>query len=52
MVMKYGGNNMETTNQNSNWYPSAYGADDEIGAANLLTQEVVLQAILINGDIT
>lgn len=36
---------METTNQNSNWYPSAYGADDEIGAANLLTQEVVLQAI-------
>jgi kynurenine formamidase len=36
---------METTNQNSNWYPSAYGADDEIGAANLLTQEVVLQAM-------
>lgn len=35
---------METTNQNSNWYPSAYGVDDEIGAANLLTQEVVLQA--------
>lgn len=43
--MKYGGNNMEATNQNSNWYPSAYGADDEIGAANLLTQDVVLQAM-------
>ncbi len=36
---------MDTTNQNSNWYPSAYGTDDEIGAANLLTQEVVLQAM-------
>lgn len=36
---------MEATNQNSNWYPSAYGADDEIGAANLLTQDVVLQAM-------
>lgn len=36
---------METTNQSSNWYPSAYGVDDEIGAANLLTQEVVLQAM-------
>lgn len=36
---------METANQNSNWYPSAYGADDEIGAANLITQEVVLQAM-------
>lgn len=36
---------METTNQNSNWYPSAYGLDDEIGAANLITQEVVLQAM-------
>lgn len=27
------------------WYPSAYGANDEIGAANLLTPEVVMQAI-------
>lgn len=26
------------------WYPSRYGADDEIGAANLLTPEVVLKA--------
>lgn len=36
---------METTNQNSNWYPSVYGLEDEIGAANLLTREVVLQAM-------
>lgn len=27
------------------WYPSAYGAQDEIGAANLLTPEVVKQAL-------
>lgn len=32
-------------NQHSGWYPSAYGANDEIGAANLLTQDVVLQAM-------
>jgi kynurenine formamidase len=31
-------------NQNSNWYPSAYGANDEIGAANLLTKDMVLEA--------
>lgn len=29
----------------SNWYPSRYGADDQIGAANLLTPEVVRQAV-------
>ncbi len=29
----------------SPWYPSAYGADDEIGAANLLTREVTLEAV-------
>ncbi|WP_343671207.1 cyclase family protein [Chitinophaga sp.] len=28
----------------ANWYPSAYGAGDEIGAVNLLTPDVVLQA--------
>ncbi|RQU76696.1 cyclase family protein [Burkholderia cenocepacia] len=27
------------------WYPSVYGADDEIGAANLLTPDVVKQAV-------
>ena len=27
------------------WYPSAYGAKDEIGAANLLTPELVRQAV-------
>ncbi|PWV45424.1 putative cyclase [Chitinophaga sp. S165] len=27
------------------WYPSAYGANDEIGAANLLTPEIVMQAV-------
>jgi kynurenine formamidase len=27
------------------WYPSAYGADDEIGAANLITPELVLQSL-------
>ena len=27
------------------WYPSAYGALDEIGAANLLTSQVVLDAV-------
>jgi hypothetical protein len=29
----------------TDWYPSAYGPDDEIGAANLLTPEVVKQAM-------
>ncbi|MCE5981743.1 cyclase family protein [Pseudomonas sp. LF19] len=29
----------------ADWYPSAYGANDEIGAANLLTPEVVKNAI-------
>lgn len=28
----------------ADWYPSAYGAKDEIGAANLLTPDVVKQA--------
>ncbi|MFC5699314.1 cyclase family protein [Pseudomonas sp. GCM10022186] len=28
----------------ADWYPSAYGANDEIGAANLLTPDLVLQA--------
>ncbi len=27
------------------WYPSAYGANDEIGAANLLTPEIVIEAV-------
>ncbi|MBJ2157867.1 cyclase family protein [Variovorax sp. IB41] len=36
---------MKTTEQDARWYPSAYGKDDEIGAANLLTPEVLLQAI-------
>ncbi|MBR8510974.1 cyclase family protein [Burkholderia cenocepacia] len=29
----------------ADWYPSVYGADDEIGAANLLTPDVVRQAV-------
>ncbi|WP_434031160.1 cyclase family protein [[Pseudomonas] boreopolis] len=29
----------------ADWYPSRYGADDQIGAANLLTPEVVKQAV-------
>lgn len=29
----------------ADWYPSAYGAKDEIGAANLLTPDVVKQAV-------
>ncbi|MBK1821654.1 cyclase family protein [Burkholderia orbicola] len=29
----------------ADWYPSVYGADDEIGAANLLTPDVVKQAV-------
>lgn len=36
---------MKKTEQDTDWYPSAYGADDEIGAANLLTPDVLLQAI-------
>ena len=28
----------------ADWYPSAYGADDEIGAANLLSDELALKA--------
>jgi kynurenine formamidase len=37
---------MSTTNIASaaDWYPSAYGADDEIGAANLLSDELALKA--------
>ncbi len=31
--------------EDQSWYPSAYGAQDEIGAANLLTSEVVKQAV-------
>lgn len=30
-----------------NWYPSKYGANDEIGAANLITPEVVMNAIKV-----
>ncbi len=33
------------TTDTPNWYPSVYGAADEIGAANLLTPEVVLEAV-------
>lgn len=29
----------------ADWYPSAYGAKDEIGAANLLTPDVVKEAV-------
>ncbi len=29
----------------TSWYTSTYGADDEIGAANLLTPELVLQSL-------
>ena len=36
---------MTKTEQDADWYPSAYGADDEIGAANLLTPDVLLQAV-------
>ncbi len=30
--------------QEKQWYPSVYGANDEIGAANLLSPEIVLKA--------
>ena len=30
--------------QPGNWYPSKYGADDQIGAMNLLTPQKVLEA--------
>ncbi|MCA3862912.1 MAG: cyclase family protein, partial [Burkholderia sp.] len=29
----------------ADWYPSVYGANDEIGAANLLTPDVIKQAV-------
>lgn len=29
----------------TSWYPSEYGADDEIGAANLITPEQVLKSL-------
>lgn len=32
-------------NQDADWYPSVYGANDEIGAVNLLTPDIVLQSI-------
>lgn len=31
----------------ADWYPSAYGPNDEIGAANLLTPDVVRQAVTL-----
>jgi kynurenine formamidase len=31
--------------KSADWYPSKYGASDEIGAANLLTSDVTLEAI-------
>ncbi len=31
----------------ADWYPSPYGASDEIGAANLLTPDVVRQAVTL-----
>jgi len=36
---------MKKTEQEADWYPSVYGKDDEIGAANLLTPDVLLQAV-------
>jgi kynurenine formamidase len=36
---------MKKTEQDADWYPSVYGKDDEIGAANLLTPDVLLQAV-------
>ncbi|MGJ7605539.1 cyclase family protein [Variovorax sp. LT1R20] len=36
---------MKKSEQDTDWYPSVYGKDDEIGAANLLTPDVLLQAI-------
>jgi len=36
---------MTKTEQDADWYPSVYGKDDEIGAANLLTPDVLLQAV-------
>lgn len=38
-------NQNQSSSQKTDWYPSSYGANDEIGAANLLTPEVVLQAM-------
>ncbi|HGL4258007.1 cyclase family protein [Burkholderia dolosa] len=37
----------ETATPAAGWYPSAYGANDEIGAANLLTPDVVRQAVAL-----
>lgn len=39
------GDPLYAQSQNKDWYPSVYGANDEIGAANLLTPETVLQAV-------
>ncbi|QSI32242.1 cyclase family protein [Variovorax sp. RKNM96] len=36
---------MKKIEQDADWYPSVYGKDDEIGAANLLTPDVLLQAV-------
>ncbi|TKC62407.1 cyclase family protein [Pedobacter hiemivivus] len=38
-------NQKESVSAKADWYPSSYGASDEIGAANLLTSDVVLQAM-------
>ena len=33
------------SHRKADWFPSVYGADDEIGAANLITPELVLKAV-------
>lgn len=37
--------NLYINPEDQSWYPSVYGAKDEIGAANLLTPEVIKQAL-------
>ncbi len=34
-----------TSTSSGDWYPSKYGSDDEIGAANILTPELVKKAV-------
>lgn len=44
-VLSTSGLSLHAQSADTSWYPSAYGANDEIGAANLLTPEVVMQAV-------
>ena len=45
MIAQAQRNELNIDPADTSWYPSAYGPDDEIGAANLITPELVLNSL-------